>query len=75
MALDPLTVHSHQGAGTTVAFGVQYHAQHLQKVGQIRDLMSSGKVQDDDQMHQMYLKSHGSFLPGEQRNRGGALTL
>lgn len=58
------------GAGTTEAFGVKYNAKHLQTVGQIRDLMTSGKQVDDKATHTMYVKSHGSYSPGEQRQRG-----
>ncbi|KAL6757424.1 flagella associated protein [Haematococcus lacustris] len=62
------------GLGTTKAFGMRIDAQEKDKGGQIKHVMfptDQPPVPDDEgtQTHSLYLRSHGDYMPGEQRRR------
>jgi hypothetical protein len=61
-----------EGAGTTQPFGIVLGARELEVTGQVRQLMATGNQaeEDNEATRKLYVKSHGSYQPGEQRQRG-----
>lgn len=58
-----------EGAGTTRPFGVVYGSKELERTGQIKEVMTVTSAEEDASSHHLYVKSHASYLPGEQRHR------
>ncbi|GBG64938.1 hypothetical protein CBR_g48686 [Chara braunii] len=57
-----------EGAGTTKPFGCFIGAKERDRNPESRKLIYPGQQGNDD-AHALYVRSHGDFYPGEQRNR------